>query len=255
MIKVEYINKASKFIQHGGEQILRIVARTQVFDKDSFQENGTNKGNDIEIMEGNLKDLNHVYTMLKEDFAADELKDYAQLEMLMMKKKYKLLLAKHQILDEIIGYAFIYQIGHLKAIWLDYLAIVKRFRNSGFGTLIFTKIAESYLGDISGIFIEVEIPEERTGLEPDNQKRRINFYERLGAKKLAIQYELPTNEGGFPMYLYFKPSPNSELLKKSQLEEAISSTFNYIHSDVKNREIILIKTVTSIDEHIFDVMI
>ena len=56
------------------------------------------------------------------------------------------------------------------------------------------------------------------------------------------------------MYLYYKPSPNSEILKKSQLAEAISSTFNYIHSDVKNRDIILIKTVTSIDECIFDVM-
>ena len=110
---------------------MRIVAGTQVLNKDSFQENCTNKGKDIEIIEGNIKDLKQVYTMLKEDFAADELKDYAHLEMLMMKKKYQLLLAKHQILNEIIGYAFIYQIDHLKAIWLDYLAIVKRFRNSG----------------------------------------------------------------------------------------------------------------------------
>ncbi|MCQ6279393.1 N-acetyltransferase [Bacillus sp. EB600] len=235
---------------------MRNVEGAIVFDKDSFQENDTNKGNgiDIEIIEGNLKDLNKVYAMLKEDFAAGELKDYAQLEMLIMKKNYKLLLAKHQIFDGIIGYAFIYQIDHLNAIWLDYIAIVKRFRNSGYGTLLFTKIAESYQRDISGIFIEVEIPEERAGLEPDNQKRRINFYERLGAKKLAIQYELPTNEGGFPMYLYYKPSRNSELLKKSQLAEAISSTFNYIHSDVKNREIILIKAVTSIGDHILDDM-
>lgn len=215
-----------------------------------FQKFVTGELNDIEIFEGSIDDLKDVYARFEKDFAADERKDYTHLEMLMLKKKYKLLLAKHKVYKEIIGYAFIYEIDDQKVLWLDYMAIDIKFQNAGYGTLLFNKIVELKQEGILGMFLEVEIPSDEDEACKDEQFRRIKFYERLGAKKLALDYLLPTNSGGFPMYLYFKPSPSVKLLPKQQIKDTISSAYEYIHSDI-NRTDDVLNTVldTIVDEH------
>jgi GNAT superfamily N-acetyltransferase len=205
------------------------------------------KLDEIEIIEGNLSDLKNIYEIFKTDFAAEEIKNYEQLEFLMVKQNYKLLLAKDSNLNEFIGYAFIYELNHLDAIWLDYMAIYKPYRNSGYGTLLFNKIAQLKKGGM-GIFIEVEIPEVNTGHTRENQLNRIRFYERLGAKRLNIPYELPTNDGGLPMYLYFKPSPSVQLLPKETISEAIIEVFEKVHWDIENKDNILKRLLSFIED-------
>ncbi|MEH7309169.1 GNAT family N-acetyltransferase [Neobacillus drentensis] len=200
------------------------------------------KINKIELSEGNLSDLKNVYQRLLSDFPANELKDYNHLKSLLAKGNYKLLLAANK--EEIVGYAFIYEFDHIPVIWLDYLAIDKRFQNLGYGGLFFNKILQSKQ---AGIFVEVEIPEcdKHAGVQ---QIRRINFYERLGAKRLHIPYKLPTNDGGFPMYLYFRPTSNLHRLPKEQIQAAIAEVFGNIHSDVSDRNAILDEISTFIDD-------
>jgi GNAT superfamily N-acetyltransferase len=201
---------------------------------------------EIEIVAGGMDELKNVYQQLITDFAIDELKSYEQLAFLISRKNYKMLLAKDRTINEIVGYAFVYELKQLDAIWLDYIAIIKKFRNRGYGTILFEKITH-YGGEL-GVFIEVEIPEEGHNME--NQLRRIKFYERLGAKNLPISYLFPTNNGGFPMYLYFKPSSNIQKLPKKLIQEAITEVFENIHTDVQNREHILRKFFSTVeDEH------
>ena len=196
--------------------------------------------NDIKIVEGSIDDLENVYQRFTADFANDELKGYEHLKQLMSKKRYKLLLAKDPIIHEVVGYAFIYEFDRLQGIWLDYMAIDNQFRGTGYGALLFKKLTKwKQNGFSSGIFIEVEIPVEKEGFTRESQLRRIRFYERLGANRLPIPYQLPTNDGGLPMYLYFWPSPDVEKLPKEQIQEAISETFNYIHSDIKHKDDVL----------------
>jgi GNAT superfamily N-acetyltransferase len=195
--------------------------------------------NDIKIVEGSIDDLKNIYQRFTADFASDELKGYEHLKLLMSKKRYKLLLAKDPIIHEVVGYAFIYEFDRLQGIWLDYMAIDNQFRGSGYGALLFKKLTKWKQNRFSGIFIEVEIPVEKEGFTRENQLRRIRFYERLGANRLPIPYQLPTNDGGLPMYLYFWPSPDVEKLPKEQIQEAISETFNYIHSDIKHKDDVL----------------
>ncbi len=203
--------------------------------KPEFQRFVTSELNDIEIIEGAIDDLKEVYARLKKDFASDERKDKNHIEMLMVKKKYKLLLAKHKIFNEIIGYAFIYEIENLKVLWLDYMSIDIKFQNAGYGTLLFNKIADLKKDGILGIFFEVEIPSPDSPCYND-QIRRIQFYERLGAHKLDFEYIFPSDNGGLPMYLYFKPVSNGKLLPKEIIKESISSAYDYIHSDVIQRD-------------------
>lgn len=207
---------------------------------------------EIEIVEGTIHDLKNVYQRCTADFASDELKSYEHLKLLMSKKNYKLLLAKDPIINQVVGYAFIYEFERLQSIWLDYMAIDNQFRGSGYGALLFKKLTNWKLKGFSGIFIEVEIPEENEGVTRENQLRRIRFYERLGAKRLPIPYQLATNDGGLPMYLYFWPSPDVEKLPKEQIQEAISEVFNTIHSDVKHKDEILMEFYTLIDDD-FDI--
>jgi len=220
--------------------------------KPDFQKFVSSELNDIEISEGNVNDLREVYARFKKDFATNERKDYEHLEMLMVKKKYKLILAKHNVFNEIIGYAFIYEINSLKVLWLDYMAIDVKFQNAGYGTLLFNKIAESKQEGILGIFLEVEIPTEEDSNIKEEQIRRIKFYERLDAHRLNFEYQLPTNNGGFPMYLYFRPSPNVKLLPKEQIKETVASAFEYIHSDVFQRDEILKAFLSTVSDEHFD---
>jgi GNAT superfamily N-acetyltransferase len=197
--------------------------------------------NDIEIIEGSINDLENVYPRFTTYFASDELKSYQHLKLLMSKMNYKLLLAKDPIIDEIVGYAFIYEFDRLQAIWLDYMAIENQYRGSGYGTLLFKKLTKWKQNRIRGLFIEVEIPEGNEGITGVNQLKRIRFYERLGAEKLPISYQLPTDDGGLPMYLYFWTSPDVKHLSKEQIQEAIAEVFTFIHSDIKHRDDILKK--------------
>ena len=196
----------------------------------------------MEIVEGSINDLKDVFTRLEVDFNSNERKDYAHLELLMMKNRYKLLLAKHTIFNEIIGYAFIYRIDNDTFLWLDYLAIDSQFRDGGYGSFFFNAITENQKEETLGVFLEVEIPGEIDGEAKDKQNRRIQFYERLGAIRLELDYQLPTIEGGYPMYLYFKPCRSLRALPKEQIREAIRTVFEDIHSDIGQRDLIL-KTV------------
>lgn len=201
---------------------------------------------EIEIVAGGMDELKYVYQQLITDFAIDELKSYEQLEFLISRKNYKMLLALDRTINEVVGYAFIYELKQFDASWLDYIAIIKKFRNRGYGTILFEKI--THYGGGLGVFIEVEIPEE--GYNMENQLRRIKFYERLGAKNLSISYLFPTNNGGFPMYLYFKPSSNIRKIPKKLIQEVITDVFENIHTDVQNREYILRKFFSTVeDEH------
>ncbi|WP_156424403.1 GNAT family N-acetyltransferase [Bacillus sp. FJAT-27445] len=204
--------------------------------------------NEIEIEEGNLSDLSRVYRQLQRDFPPEELKEYSQMERLIAKGKYKILLAKHKGLDALVGYACIYEIHEINGLWLDYIAVDLPFRNSGYGSALFNVIAgykkeEGFLG----VFLEVEIPGEQDGPEQEIQKRRIRFYERNGAKRLAVGYRLPTKEGFMPMHLYFKQAEKSNnTLTGIKLKQAITSALAYIHTDIPHTNGIISKITRAI---------
>lgn len=212
----------------------------------------TEKLNDIDIVEGDINSLNRLYKNFERDFSENERKELKHLEMLMLKNKYKLILAKHKELDIIIGYALVYTNDKNKMLWLDYIAIEEMYRNSGYGTLFFNKIIETVTENLTGIFIEIEIPSKEDKQSFKQQERRIKFYERLGAKRLKFNYVLPTNEGGSPLYLYFKPIGNLAVLPKDQIKETISSVFNYIHTDIKDKDNIFKSFVGEIEDVYFD---
>ncbi len=207
--------------------------------------------NDIIVSEGTINDLDVIYEKMKQDFPSDERLKRDRIELLMANGNYQLLIAWHQLFDVIVGYAFVFEPEYPKIIWLDYMAVDIKFRNMGYGTLLFNKLSEHRSGDNLGVFLEIEIPEAENEKIREDQNRRIKFYERLGAKKLAAEYELPTNENSQKMYLFFRPSFGLHFLSKDQIQESITSAFEYIHGDKSHWDNVLKRFVQSIHDESF----
>ncbi len=200
--------------------------------KDEFKGFVTGELNDIEITEGGIAELEKIYESFKQQFPQDERKSLEHLKKLMDSNKYKLVVANHKLFDEMIGYGFVYQMNKPNVLWLDYIAIEDIFQNSGYGTLLFNNIKESYGIGKTGIFIEVEIPNN------EEQKRREVFYERLEAKKLDINYQLPTPDGKLEMNLFYRRITNDKILPGKIVKDSILNVYKNIHSDLNPKGLI-----------------
>ena len=182
----------------------------------------------IRYRKGSLEDLQHIYPSFADEFPANERKTIDQLGTLMERGDYHLIVAEnifHNNADRI-GFAFIYMPMDSEFIWLDYLVIEKNHQSKGYGSLFFNYLLQSRKR-IKCMYIEVEIP---TGKD-ENQERRVNYYERLGAVRLNMAYQLPIPEGGVPMYLYLSKLENSESVTKEEVFDAIKRAHEYIHWD------------------------
>ena len=205
----------------------------------------------MDVIEGSIHDLEFIYDRLEKDFPPDERKDRKQIESLMLKNKYKLLLAKDPTLSEVIGYAFVFETEKPRLLWIDYIAIDPKFQSKGYGTMLFTEVLEKS-NDVIGIIVEVEKANHKNEKIREKQKKRIDFYKRLGASRLNIAYHLPTKEGSIPLDLYFKPKQGVNYLPKEVIQNKICSVFQFIHGDIEHRNIVLNRFDNAIDHEYFN---
>lgn len=206
--------------------------------KGQFQGFVMSKLNSLSVQMGGSADLDQIYPRLMRDFPPDELKSRGQFERLMSKGQYKLYLAKHATLG-VIGYALMYEPKSPKIAWLDYIAIDEQYRNAGFGTAFFTRLCEMLKGDRMGMMLEVEPPTSDDEAKMAIEQRRIRFYQRAGAKQLDVEYLFPSEDGPYPLLLFFRPISHVDVLSATQIREMIRSAYEYIHDDVRDREAIL----------------
>lgn len=201
----------------------------------------------VQIVEGTLTDLNHVYVQMKTDFPAAERKSRPHIRQLMLQGRYRLLIARDPARRADVGYAFLFEPESPKVLWLDYMAVHPRFQNEGYGTELFKEIllwGKNHLG----VMLELDRPGEGHG-QAWNQERRIAFFRRLGAEPLEVAYQLPTVSGSQRMDLYFRPSPGTSLLTKEQIRETIQAAYDYIHTDMPHRGAILRSFIDTIQDH------
>ncbi len=175
------------------------------------------------------KNIDDIYLSYQNDFPLCEQKKYLKLVEMLETNKYKLYEYNQ---DGIKAYLLGYKEDHI--LWMDYLAVLKEFRGQKIGT----KFLESMLEyDIDGILFEVEISDGIKGSESYNREQ---FYFKLGAIKLNINYELPTADGSLRMNLF--------LLKKNKISDKrlaniTRNAISFIHSDFKHTQEVLDKYI------------
>lgn len=185
---------------------------------DSLNENGFKiifKSENLYIEETN--DLETIYENYINDFPKNELLSKKVLQNHLKTKKYHLFLAKDYDLK---AYFLVYQ-ENQDFLWIDYFAVIKKYRSGGFGT----KALKLLLSKASVILFEVEISD---GIYNSQSSKRERFYKRLGAKIIDIPYELPTKEGSIRMNLFAISNKEIDNLK---LKEFIKRAVKFIHSD------------------------
>lgn len=119
---------------------------------------------------------------LKEDFVSDEIKPIENILTLIKNGRYEVYGVFQD--DEMIAYASFWKKENINLILLDYLGVSKKYRNQGIGSKILVLIKEM-LGNIPYV-VEAEIPTGSSLEEDKIRKRRIEFYERNGCKKVYL---------------------------------------------------------------------
>ena len=119
---------------------------------------------------------------LKEDFVSDEIKPIENILTLVKNGRYEVYGVFQD--DEIIAYASFWKKENINLVLLDYLGVSKKYRNQGIGSKILALIKEM-LGNMPYV-VEAEIPTGSSLEEDKIRKRRIEFYERNGCKKVYL---------------------------------------------------------------------
>lgn len=119
---------------------------------------------------------------LKEDFVSDEIKPIENILTLVKNGRYEVYGVFQD--DEMIAYASFWKKENINLVLLDYLGVSKKYRNQGIGSKILVLIKEM-LGNMPYV-VEAEIPTGSSLEEDKIRKRRIEFYERNGCKKVYL---------------------------------------------------------------------
>ena len=119
---------------------------------------------------------------LKEDFVSDEIKPIENILTLIKNGRYEVYGVFQD--DEMIAYASFWKKENINLVLLDYLGVSKKYRNQGIGSKILALIKEM-LGNMPYV-VEAEIPTGSSLEEYKIRKRRIEFYERNGCKKVYL---------------------------------------------------------------------
>ncbi len=134
-----------------------------------------------------LKEIEEIYnTHMKKDFPPAELKPLSAIEYSVEKGWYKMYIGYDE--EEIRGYACIADCGD-KIGFLDYFAIVKEYRGTGFGTEFFNQLGK--FTEFDCIILETEsIESAKNEDEEFTRRRRIAFYKRSGCVDTGVMYNV-----------------------------------------------------------------
>lgn len=184
----------------------------------------------MKLSEKQKVDIDIFYSELQKQFPQSELKEKNIFAEILEIPNYKIF----DIVNEDgvnCGYFTFLELPN-NTILIDYIAIFNEFHSKGYGSKTFDcmKNELNYLG----CYLEVE----KENPQDINTIRRINFYKKLGAKLLDINYIYPNIEGGLPMDLYFMSFKQNYFPKKDEILANIEFVFQELHFDIpKNTEI------------------
>ncbi len=166
------------------------------------------------------KDFDLVYESYKDDFPKLEQIEKDAITEKLNEGHYKLYLGKDG--SNIVGYILAYQEDNA-FLWMDYLAILKEYRNKGYGKLFLNALKQK----VDYIIFEVEYND---GIVNSTCYKREKFYKDLGGKILPCNYALPTVEGKLGMNLFMLSLKNYYDSKKLKL--FVRHAVLYIHDDL-----------------------
>ncbi|NLJ30493.1 MAG: GNAT family N-acetyltransferase [Clostridiales bacterium] len=186
------------------------------------------------IVMGTAEDFPAIYQDLQKQFPSCEVYRYETFLRLLNNGKYRIALYRRNADGALLGYALLCSVEQSNIVWMDYLAVLKEYHARGLGQALFRALYRKYCGPFDGLMFSVEHVSAGNEALAKTQKRRIAFYEKLGARRLHAAYLQPTPEDSFPMYLYFKPRRGVNFISRETQALAISDMYQYCFSHLKH---------------------
>ncbi len=123
--------------------------------------------------------------------------------------------------------------------FLDYMAVRSELRGRGLGSLLFRElvtIASTEKPDAGYLIFEVDDERKDSAGRYSVNRRRIEFYRRLGARMLSnVEYLFPSPDGpGVPMRLMVYRLQAKNELSQQNLRAALENLFQEIHGRKKD---------------------
>lgn len=198
---------------------------------------------------GSIGDLPAIFACLKQQFPPDEFYNYERMTQMLRHNQYKILLYK--LGDDLVGYATVCCMVECQTLWLDLLAILPQYQCSGYGGRLFEAIYQKYCGPFNGVLLCTERVDSKDPEYSLQQARRLKFYENHGAYRLNTDFLLPTETGGLPMYLYYKPHKGIFYISRRDQMEIITHMFDYCYSHIKHSHQLLQEFKHTIEDQTF----
>ena len=124
-----------------------------------------------------------------------------------------------EILDDTVPVGFIALWDFSDYIYIEHLAIDSDKRSGGYGSKTLNEIKNMY---DKKIILEAEAP------ETEQQKKRINFYNKAGFKVNNYDYEQPSYHGGDGVPLMILSYP--DFITEEEFEKFVSETKNSVYT-------------------------
>lgn len=206
---------------------------------------------DAGILTGGLQDFPEIYQDLIQQFPKSEQYAYEDFLRLLNGGEYTIVRYKPYAYREPVGYALVLTPHTGRVFWLDYLFIRRKYHSHGYGQTLFRAVLQKYSSAYDGMLLSVEHVSQTDPGQAGAQKRRIGFYEKLGAHRLHAAFLQPGPLGGFPMHLYFMPKDGCTELSRGAQELAIRQMYNYCCSQFPDTASLLPRFADTITDERF----
>ena len=178
----------------------------------------------MKLIEKTNIDIGTLYSELEKQFPKCEMKPKEIFAQIIQNPSYKVYFITNDYNNKC-GYFTFLELED-NTILIDYFAINKEYHSQGIGTKTFNEMKKYF--SYNGCYLEVE----QKSKQDINTIRRANFYEKLGAKLIDIQYTYPNNDGGLPMDLYFMPFSKDYFPDRKNTLKNIKTVFEKLHFDI-----------------------
>ena len=118
---------------------------------------------------------------------------------------------------------------------MESAAVLPEYQGRGYGQRLFNAVYHKYCGMFDGLLLCADRVDTTDPVRAEEQRRLLAFYKKAGAHVLQAEFLLPTEDGGYPMHLLFKPKRGlQELSRESQLQ-MVRDMFEYCYGHIKHR--------------------
>lgn len=197
---------------------------------------GTAADDTLRLVLGGYDDLAVIYDLMRKQFPREEIYQIRDFIQMVNKDKYKMLLYWREADHKLVGYATTYSMPDCKTVWLDLFAVLPEFQSMGYGQKLFDAVYQKYCGMFDGLLLCAEKVDPSNPEQAEVQRRRLAFYEKVGAHVLQTDFLLPVEDGGFPMHLLFKPGRGVKTLSRENQMQIVQSMFAYCYGHIKHHQ-------------------